>query len=108
MFYVFAEHIFGGILYPSREFSKELFVAASWGDALFFMIYGVLFSVVVLVWVTSYQKLVYHKLVFAKFGNLSDFVYRVFGREFYILDICSSASKKLINFSKTINYKMKY
>ncbi len=108
MFYIFAEHLFGGIIYPDSEFSKALFKAASWSDALFFMIYGILFSVVVLVWVTSYQKLVHHKSVFTKFENLSDFVYRVFGREFYILDICSSISKKLINISKTINYKMKY
>ena len=107
-FYVFAEHLFGGIIYPDSELSKNLFKAASWGDALFFMIYGVLFSVVVLIWIASYQKLAHHKSVFARFANISDFVYRIFGREFYILDICSFASKKLINMSKTINYKMKY
>ncbi|MFK5881964.1 MAG: proton-conducting transporter membrane subunit [Sulfurospirillum sp.] len=106
--YVEAEHFFGGILYPNRELFKALFSSASWSSALFFMIYGVVFTVVVLVWIFAYQKLVDKSPFFSRFGDLYDFIYRVFGREFYILDFCTSISKKMVDFAGFINFRMKY
>ncbi len=106
--YIKAEHTSGGVLYPNRELFEGLFKASSWNDATFFMIYGIIVSIVIFVWIFAYQKLVYHKSVFEKFGDLYDFVYRIFGREFYILDICSSSSHMLIDLSKSINHKIKY
>jgi NADH-quinone oxidoreductase subunit L len=106
--YIFAEHLSSGLLYPNRELFDGLFKAASWSDALFFMIYGVISAIVVLVWVFAYQKLVHHKSIYTKFEDLYDFIYRIFGREFYILDACSTLSNKLIKISKTINNRIKY
>ncbi len=106
--YVGAEHFFGGVLYRDRAIFTGLFRAASWGDATFFMYYGIVFAIVVLAWIFSYQKLLHHKSVFSKFEDLYDFVYRVFGREFYILDFCSYVSRKFSNMAKFINYKVKY
>ncbi len=106
--YIGAEHFFGGILYPNRELFESLFKVANWGDALFFMIYGIIFAIVFFVWIFSYQKLLYHQSVFAKFGDLYDFIYRIFGREFYILDFCSSTSRFLSDAAKSLNFKVKY
>ena len=106
--YILAEHISGGLLYPNRELFSGLFKAASWGDAIFFMIYGIIFGIVVIIWIFSYQKLIHHKSIFTKFEDMYDFTYRIFGREFYILDICSILSNRLIKLSKAINTRIKY
>jgi NADH-quinone oxidoreductase subunit L len=106
--YILAEHFSGGLLYPNKKLFEGLFEAASWGDALFFMIYGIIFGIVVFIWIFAYQKLVHHKSIFTKFEDLYDFVYRVFGREFYILNICSTWSNRLIKLSRTINFRIKY
>ena len=106
--YIGMEHFFGGILYVNKELSTSLFQSASWGDATFFMYYGIIFTIVVFSWIFSYQKLIYHKSVFSKFGDIYDFVYRIFGREFYILDFCMHSSKKLSHIAKIINQKVKY
>ena len=106
--YILAEHISGGLLYPNRELFAGLFKAASWGDAIFFMIYGIIFGIIVFIWIFSYQKLIHHKSIFTKFEDMYDFTYRIFGREFYILDICSILSNRLIKLSKAINTRIKY
>ena len=106
--YVEVEHFFGSILYVRSSISASLFHAASWGDALFFMYYGIAFAIVVFSWLFLYQKLLSQKSVFSKFGDLYDFVYRIFGREFYILDFSSYISKKLSNLASAINQKVKY
>ena len=106
--YIGAEHIFGGILYPNRELFEALFRAASWSDITFFMIYGTISALIFTVWIFSYQKLLHQESVFSKFANLYDFIYRVFGREFYILDICSAISKKMVRVAENINLRIKY
>lgn len=106
--YVVMEHLWGSILYPNHQLFKNLYQAASWKDANFFTIYGITFSIVLSVWLTFYQKFIKHKSIFTKFNNAQDFIYRIFSREFYILDFCSLISIKLIGFSKIINHKIKY
>ena len=101
--YLLMEHTFGGLLYSDKSFVKDIYMSASWGDAKFFAIYSIIFTVVLFSWLLSYQKLVHRKSIFLKFGSLYDTVFKVLDREFYILDITSYVSKRLIALSDKIN-----
>lgn len=106
--YLFMEHVFGGFLYSDKNFVKNIYISASWGDAKFFAIYSIISAVVLLSWLLSYQKLIHHKFIFLKFGSLYDTVFKVLDREFYILDITSYISKRLITLSDKINKALSY
>ncbi len=106
--YIGAEHFFGTVLYPDKGLFKALFESASWADATFFMIFGIVVTMVVSAWIFAYQSLVHNSSVLSKFSDLYDFIYRVFSREFYILDFSSSVSKKMVELASFINFRMKY
>jgi len=106
--YLAMEHFFGTILFFDRELPKKLLEAASWNKIDFYIIYGVITCIILATWIFKYQDLVYHKSIYLKFRSIYAFVYKIFSREFYILDISSNIAKKMIAFSKSINMKLRY
>ncbi len=108
LFYVAMEHFFGGFFYPDATLLHGLLAAAAWPEAVFWMLTGVTLLLFVAAWLLLYRKLHDHRPILASLGSAYDELYRLFSREFYLLDFAESFAERLVRLSRRINERMRY
>ena len=108
LFYIGMEHLFGGLFYPDRTLYRGLFSAAAWPDSLFWMLFGMTLLLFAGGWLLLYRKLRYRRPVLESMGIVNDEIYRLFSREFYLLDFAQSASGRLRRLARRLNERLGY
>ncbi len=106
-FYIYAEKSINMTLYFDTDLIRQLIHTAVWPDffahSAFILALLALFAGALLL----YRKLLHKESIFIYFGELHDFFYRIFSREFYIQDICHLWAAKIVGFSRYLNEKLK-
>lgn len=101
--YTLIEHAFGQFLYPDRNFSQQLYAAASLPRATFDILVAVVTGAIVLGWMAAYYASANQAPRNGSRSAIRLALYSLISREFYVSDVYAWLTELVVRFSRRLN-----